>query len=119
MSAPTMTDGDLRALHAQLDAENAIAEIETAAQRVGAACRAEMELEDERSVLKPQATRRIMTRDSLAATPAEKLVETDEEYASHRRRQAEAVVEKHRAFGGYEAAKLRAKLFVALATEGR
>jgi hypothetical protein len=86
--------------------------------RAGQACRKEMELEDERSILKPQATRRIMARDNIAATPAEKLVETDEEYASLRRRQYDIVVEKQRAFGELEAAKLRARLNIAVIEGG-
>lgn len=90
--------------------EQSIDALERAADRLGAAMRAEMELEDERSVIKPQATKRIMARDTVAATPAEKLVETDEGYAAHRRKQADAVVEVQRARGAYEAAKLRARL---------
>lgn len=98
-------------------ANAAIDALLAASERVAQACRVEMELEDERSILKSYAVRRIMVRDSLAATPAEKIVETDEEYAAHREKQHEAVVEKARAFGALDAAKLRAKLSVALATQ--
>lgn len=97
------------------EAEARIEDVESTAHRHGEACRREMELEDERSILKPVAIRRIMTRDNIAATPAEKIVETDEEYASLRRRQYSAVVEKHRSLGEFEAAKLRARLTVILA----
>jgi hypothetical protein len=95
-------------------AEKAIAAIEAAAERLGAACRDEMELEDERPIVKAAAVRRIMERDGIAATPAEKIVETDGEYAAHRRRQYAAVVEKQRAFGEYEAAKRRADVAIDL-----
>jgi hypothetical protein len=95
-------------------AEQAIAAIEAAASRLALACRDEMELEDERPIVKAAAVRRIMERDGIAATPAEKIVETDQEYAAHRRRQYTAVVEKQRAFGEYEAAKRRADLLIAM-----
>lgn len=104
----------MNAAAVQARAVDQIAEIERAAERLAIACRAEMELEDERPIIKADAVRRIMTRDAIAATPAEKIVETDAEYASHRRRQYDAVVEKQRAYGQYEAAKRRADLGVAL-----
>ena len=98
-----------------MNAETQIAAIDDAAERVALACKVEMELEDQRPIIKADAVRRIMARDGIAATPAEKIVETDGEYAAHRNRQTMAVVEKQRAFGAYEAAKLRARLAVTLA----
>lgn len=92
----------------------AVTAIEAYSDRLALACRAEMELEDERPIVKADAVRRIMARDSIAATPAEKIVETDAEYAAHRRRQYDAVVEKQRAFGAYEAAKRRADVAIDL-----
>ncbi len=92
--------------------------VDEAAERVAQACRAEMELEDQRPLVKMEAVRRIMTRDSIAATPAEKIVESDAEYMSHRAKQYAAVVEKQRAFGALEAAKLRARLSVEMMTVG-
>ncbi|MDB4892192.1 MAG: hypothetical protein JWL61_4047 [Gemmatimonadetes bacterium] len=93
-----------------------VAHVEAAGIKYGEACRREMELEDERSMLKPQAVRRIMQRDNIAYTPAEKIVETDEEYMSLRRRQYTCVADKERALGEFKAAELRAKLSVGLAT---
>lgn len=95
-------------------AADAIEAIVDAAERVALACKVEMELEDERPIIKSAAVRRIMERDGIAATPAEKIVETDGEYNAHRKRQSMAVVEKQRAFGEYEASKLRARLAVAV-----
>lgn len=95
-------------------AADAIEAIPEAAERVAQACKLEMELEDRRPIIKAEAVRRIMARDSIAATPAEKIVETDGVYADLRAEQTRAVVEKQRAFGEYEAAKLRARLAVAV-----
>jgi hypothetical protein len=102
-------------------ATDAIDSIEAAASRLAAACRAEMELEDGRPAEKSAAVRRLMgsenpeTNKPHSASSAEKIVETDGEYAAYRRRQYDAVVEKQRAYGAYEAARLRAKLSVGLA----
>jgi ABC-type hemin transport system substrate-binding protein len=117
-----MTDAEVRALNDRLEAEGAILRVEEAADRLATACRAEMELEDERPAQKSAAVRRLMgtenpeTNKPHSASSAEKIVETDGEYAAHRRKQYDAVVEKQRAYGAYEAAKLRARLSVDLAT---
>jgi hypothetical protein len=96
-------------------AEAAVGVIDAAAARLAAACAAEMMLEDERPIVKADAVRRIMTRDGVAATPAEKIVETDEQYAAHRRRQYAAVVETILARGAFEAARRRADIAIDLA----
>lgn len=95
-------------------AGEAVNDIERAAERLAIAVRAEMELEDERPIVKAEAVKRIMARDGIAATPAEKIVETDDVYAAHRRKQYAAVVEKQQAYGAFEAAKRRADLEIAL-----
>ena len=97
-----------------VDAVVAVNAIENAAERLALAIKLEMTLEDERPLVKAQAVRRIMDRDGIAATPAEKIVESDAEYLAHRKRQYDAVVEKQRAFGAYEAAKRRADLEIAI-----
>lgn len=68
----------------------------------------EMRLEDERALVKRDAVLRIMQRDGIAATPAEKIVETDEMYMAHRALQRAAVVATQRAWGDYEAARVLA-----------
>ena len=95
-------------------AEHAVSAIEDAADRLAIACEYEMRLEDERPLVKAEAVKRIMARDSLAATPAEKIVESDEAYAVHRTLQYGAVVETIRARAAYESAKRRADLAIAL-----
>lgn len=90
----------------------AVAAIEAAAERLARATVEEMELLDARPLVKAEAIKRIMARDAIAATPAEKIVETDPEFAAHRRREAEAVVEKIRAEAAYETAKRRADVAI-------
>ena len=104
-------------------ANAAIDALLAAADRVGKACVNEMELEDGRPAQKSAAVRRLMGTDNPetskphSASSAEKIVETDAEYAAYRRTQYSAVVEKARAYGERDAALLRAKLTVALATQ--
>lgn len=105
-------------LSPEQNARASIAAIETAATWVADALNMVAQLEDERALIKPEAIRRIMESRGLAATPAEKIVESDPEYAAHRAKQRDAEVIKWSAVAQYEAAKLRAKLDVALATRG-
>lgn len=93
-------------------AEKAIAAIEAAAEGLANACRFEMQLEDQRPLHKAAAVKRIMERDGLSATAAEKIVESDGQYATHRQIQADAVVETIRARAAYEAAKRRADVAI-------
>lgn len=94
----------------------AIRGITDAAERLAQALRTVQELEDGRCIEKSGAIRRLMqtenpeTNKQHSASSAEKVVETDAEYAAYRRRQADAEVEKQRAYGAYEAAKLAARL---------
>ncbi len=96
-------------------AEAAVGAIERAAVRLALATRNEMMLEDQRPIVKADAVKRIMQRDGIAATPAEKIVETDEQFAAHRREQYEAVVETIKARGAFESAKRRADIAIDLA----
>ena len=68
----------------------------------------EQELEDDRAAIKADAIQRIMKREGLAATPAEKIVETDEAYFLHRQRQRFSVVDRFKADAEYQAAKAEA-----------
>jgi hypothetical protein len=99
-------------------ARASIEAISAAATFVADALNTVAQLEDDRSLIKPEAIRRIMESRGIAATPAEKIVEADPEYAAHRAKQRDAEVVKWAAAAQYEAAKLRAKLDVALATRG-
>jgi hypothetical protein len=96
-------------------AETAIAAIEQAGERLAQACRAEMALEDGRALVKAEAVKRIMQRDGIAATPAEKIAESDEVFAAYRSAQADAVVETIRARAAFEASKRKADLAIDLA----
>jgi len=86
-----------------------LAEALNALTRAGAAlaeatCR-EMELADERALVKDAAIRRLVeTGQERSATAAEKFVERDAEYAAHRRKQYEAVVARITAQAAYEVA---------------
>lgn len=101
-------------------ANTAIEAIEQAAERLAIATRTEMELEDQRPLMKTLAIRRLMgmenpeTQKPHSASSAEKLVEADPEYSAHRARQAAAVVETIKARGAYEAQRRRADLAVAM-----
>lgn len=95
--------------------------VEQAAERLAAAMRQVQELEDERPNVKSACIAEMIgTPDLLkpsgvhSASSAEKVVESHARYAAHRQLQARAEVEKHRAHGAYEAAKLRGQLAVEL-----
>lgn len=79
-------------------------ELRAKGEALGDALAHEQELEDDRAAIKADAIVRIMKRDSLAATPAEKIVETDEEYFKHRARQRASIVARYRADAEYHAA---------------
>ena len=61
-------------------------------------------LEDNRGLVKEIAIIRIMRERKMNSTPAEKIVESDEEYAAHREKQRAAVVARFRAEAEYKAA---------------
>lgn len=98
-------------------AYNAIEAVEDAAIRLGECRAGEMQLEDERGLLKAAATKRIMARDNIAATNAEKIVESDEEYANHRKAQRLAVIATETARGAFYSARFRAELCIAAVKE--
>lgn len=68
----------------------------------------EHELEDDRAAVKADAIQRIMKRDGCAATPAEKIVETDLAYLRHREEQRSSLVARFKADAEYWAAKCEA-----------
>jgi hypothetical protein len=98
----------------------AIAAVEAAATAYGHACAREMELEDERALLKAAAVRRLMqttnelTNKPHSASSAEAVVEIDREYATHRAQQRDCVVIKNMMYGQMKAAELRARRAVGL-----
>jgi hypothetical protein len=96
------------------EAHVAINLVEDAADAFGRAARHEMALEDARQALRPLVVDRIAAAYNKSPTAAEKLLEADVEYMDHRRKQYDAVIEKERHRGEYDAAKLRARLCVAL-----
>ena len=105
-------------------AESSIGQIEEAAERVGMAVDAVLDLEERRPLVKSQAIRRLMgtenpeTQKAHSASSAEKVVELDADYAAHREQQRAAEVEKIRAWAALDAAKLRAQLHVHLVGAG-
>lgn len=101
-------------------ATGAIEAIEAAAERLANAVRMEMELEDQRPIVKSAAIQRLLqatnpeTGKPHSASSAEKVVEADSQYDWHRQRQRMAVVETITARGAYEAAKRRADVAIDL-----
>lgn len=100
------------AFDAYRDAQAQIDILYTTSAALGVDRAHEMELEDDRALVKMEAVKRIMARDGLAATPAEKIVETDEAYMLHRQRQREAVIQCQCAWGAFKAAEFLAQLSV-------
>jgi hypothetical protein len=98
--------------------ERAIDDVLAAAEVYAQAVTLILELEDGRAAEKSAAIRRLMqtendeTGKQHSASSAEKIVETDGEYAAYRKRQRDAEVEKHRAEAALFAAKQRARLAV-------
>lgn len=101
-----------------------IAEIERAATETAAAHDRVTLLEDARAQLKAEAIQRLMqttnplTNKPHSASSAEAVVETDAEYASHRKLQRSAEVDRWLTLGKYESAKLTARLDVTLVEAG-
>lgn len=89
-----------------------------AAARYADLAHREAELEAGRSVAKHGAVERIMEATGKAATPAEKLAESDAEYSAYIATLRDVSREKHRAWADQEAARLLAKLYTAIAGEG-
>lgn len=98
------------------NASTYIEAVNAAAKEYGEAQARESELEDERCFVKRDAIRRIMqqpndeTGKPHSASSAEKVVETDSEYAAFRKTQRDAVIATQLARGRFYAAKLRAEL---------
>lgn len=88
--------------------ESAISKLKEKGEALGIALTLEQSLEDDRAAVKADAIKRIMTRDGCAATPAEKVVETDAGYFAHRAEQRASIVARFRADAEYWAAKAEA-----------
>jgi len=92
----------------------AIDEVEERAAALGEALADEARLEDERALVKAAAiTRLLEAKAATSATAAEKIVEQDSFYATHRQHQRAQIIERMTKWGAYEAAKLRAQRLVA------
>jgi hypothetical protein len=107
-------------------AEERIDYIRRVGDNLSVAVRMVQELEDERPLVKSRCIAQMIgTPNPLgkegavhSASSAEKVVEEHPEYMDHRRKQANAEVQKIRAYAAYEAAKLSARLAVAAAEGG-
>lgn len=105
----------------QVAAIGAIGLVQHAAKQCADAHATVMILADQRPLFKAAAIRRLMqttneeTGKPHSASSAEKVVELDAEFAAHRTREREAEVARWTALGNLEAAKLTARLCVALA----
>lgn len=97
--------------------EELIADIAVKAEARADAKNHESELEDNRALVKKEAIQRIVERDKIAATPAEKIVETDEGYAAHRAAQRAAVIAVFQTEAAYKAAVLNATRAAAITPE--
>jgi len=104
--------------------EPAIRAVIDTGERVAQAMLHVATLEDGRALAKADAIRRLMEQPNAetgkmhSASSAEKIVESDAEYAAYRARQREVEVEKHRAWAAYEAAKLNAQLVIGMRVAG-
>jgi hypothetical protein len=95
----------------------AITDIVNTAANLGNAQAHEMALEDGRHLVKQEAIKRLMESGAATSvTAAEKLVDTDPEYAAHREQQRAAVANTIYRRGLYEAEKLRARFMVEMWT---
>lgn len=91
--------------------EALVQSIITAGDRLAEATRDEMELEEQRPLIKADAINRLMQHGvATSATAAEKVVEKDPEYAAHRALQVKAVVARIKAEAYLAATKARAAL---------
>jgi hypothetical protein len=88
--------------------ESAIAKLKEKGEALGRARAYEQQLEDERGLIKELAIIRIMGKNKCAATPAEKIVESDPDYMEHRIAQRTSVVTRFRAEAEFWAAKVEA-----------
>jgi hypothetical protein len=84
--------------------QSSIALLRVAGTVLGEARAYEQQLEDERPLIKEMAIIRIMEKDKIAATRAEKIVESDLEYMKHRVAQRASIVARFRADAEYHAA---------------
>ena len=96
--------------------DNAETMLHDAAEELGDRKAREMELEDERALIKHEAIKRIvgtlndLTGKPHSASSAEAVVESDEAYAAHRGLQREAVRYTQLAYAKWEVAKMYARM---------
>lgn len=96
--------------------DEVLANIERYAQQYGLAVAEEMEMEDERALIKAEAISRLMQYGvASSVTAAEKVVEKDAEYAAHREKQIKHALHKYTVAGLYQSAIARARLAAGLA----
>lgn len=86
----------------------AIVKLREKGEALGIAKTIEQGLEDDRAAIKADAIVRVMKREGIAATRAEAIVETDEEYFLHREKQRASIVARYKADAEYWAAKAEA-----------
>jgi hypothetical protein len=98
-------------------ARASIERIGDVAQRVASAMNRVAWLEDQRALVKANAIRRLVEEGKASSvTAAERIVESDDQYAAHRLEQRDAEIDKWAALGAWEAMRLDARLDVAIAT---
>ncbi len=98
-----------------MNAADAITAVEQAGAALAEATRKQMTIARFLSVRKDEAIRRQMAAKNLSATAAEKIVEADQEYATQCLAAITAEADRLNAAAQFEAAKLTARLAVALA----
>jgi hypothetical protein len=92
-----------------------IAAIEGAALNLALATDREMDMADQRALVKDAGIKRLMAAGTFGSvTAAEKGIEFDAEYMAHRKLEREAVANRIVMQAKYDAAKLRARLAVEL-----
>lgn len=102
------------------ETDQVIAQVEALAQRHAALTHRESELEAERPLAKLEAIRRVMvmqnglTGKAHSYSSAEAQVETDAEYSAYLKVQRNVVLEKGLTWANLEAARLRARLGIAV-----
>jgi phenylpyruvate tautomerase PptA (4-oxalocrotonate tautomerase family) len=106
-----------RKVTAEERARATIASLDRAANWCASTHNRVSELEDERSVIKPEAIKRIMEQGLASSnSAAEKIVEQDPFYAEHRSKQRNAETERWASLAAWEAAKQATRLDVFLAS---
>jgi len=88
--------------------------IAAAGERLADATIREMQLEDQRALVKDEAIGRLRVAGERSVTAAEKVIEKDPLYMEHRQAQYRAIRERIRARAEYDGAVLAARLTIEL-----